>query len=241
MRAVILAGGKGSRLRPYTLVLPKPLVPVGERPILELILLQLRQEGFRHVDISVGHLGSLIQTYFAQESKRPRGLEIDYHWESEPLGTAGALCNIGGLTEPFLAMNGDILTDLPYADLMARHVEGHAALTIATCRRDYEVSLGVIEHDGGVVRDYIEKPTMQYEVSMGVYAYHPRALQHIPSGRFDFPDVVRALLAAGETVETFAHDGMWFDVGTPGDHEHALAALDSDPAAFAKGWDQTLE
>ncbi len=240
MRAVILAGGKGSRLSPYTSVLPKPLVPMGERPILELILLQLERDGFRHVNISVGHLGSLIQTYFAQDSKLEQ-LTIDYWWEDEPLGTAGALRNITGLTEPFLAMNGDILTDLPYCDLMNRHAETGAALTIATHRRDHQISLGVVEHEDGVVRDYIEKPTMHYEVSMGVYAYDPRVLEHIPGGRFDFPDVVKALLRAGETVCTFPFDGMWFDIGTPGDHERALGALEDDPDAFLRGAGQVLE
>jgi NDP-sugar pyrophosphorylase family protein len=234
MRAVILAGGQGSRLRPYTLVLPKPLVPVGERPILELILRQLRAGGFRHVDISVGHLGSLIQTYFGQDSNVPDGLTLEYHWEDEPLGTAGALRNIDGLSEPFLAMNGDILTDLPYAELMEQHIAGDAALTIATYRRDHQVSLGVIEHEDGAVRDYIEKPTMQYDVSMGVYAYHPRVLAHIPPGRFDFPDVVKALLAAGEIVRTYEFDGMWFDIGTPGDHERAVAVLQRDPDVFLR-------
>jgi NDP-mannose synthase len=241
MRAVILAGGKGSRLRPYTLVLPKPLVPVGERPILELILRQLRAGGFEHVDISVGHLGSLIQTYFQQDANVPDGLTLEYHWEDEPLGTAGALRNIGGFSEPFLAMNGDILTDLAYAELLARHKAWDAALTIATYRRDHQVSLGVIDHEAGVVRDYIEKPTMHYEVSMGVYAYDPRVLDYIPPTRFDFPDVVKALLAAGETVRTYPFDGTWFDIGTPGDHERAVAFLESEPGRFLPAQGQMFE
>jgi NDP-sugar pyrophosphorylase family protein len=232
MRAVILAGGVGSRLRPYTLVLPKPLVPVGNRPILELILRQLGQVGFRHVDISVGHLGSLIETYFGRESNAPAGMTLAYHWEDEPLGTAGALRNIGDLDEPFLAMNGDILTDLPYDRLMDFHLENDAALSIATYQRDHQVSLGVIEHSHGRVSNYIEKPTMHYEVSMGIYAYSPRVLDFIPDGRFDFPDVVTALLAAGEEVRTYPFDGMWFDIGTPGDHERALATIEQNPEAF---------
>jgi NDP-mannose synthase len=235
MRAVILAGGKGSRLRPYTLVLPKPLVPVGERPILELILRQLAADGFTRVDLCVGHLGSLIQTYFAERANVPDGLELVYHWEDEPLGTAGALHQITDLDEPFVAMNGDILTDLSYCELMRAHVAGDPALTIATYRRDHQVSLGVIEHDSGVVTDYIEKPVMHYEVSMGIYVYSPRVLDRIPKGHFDFPDVVRALLRSGETVRTHPFDGMWFDIGTPGDHDRAVATIADAPDRFFAG------
>jgi NDP-mannose synthase len=235
MRAVILAGGKGSRMRPYTLVLPKPLVPVGDRPILELILRQLASEGFRRVDLCVGHLGSLIQTYFAEKANVPEGLSLAYHWEDEPLGTAGALRQIDDLAEPFLAMNGDILTDLSYGELMRAHMASDAALTIASYQRDHQVSLGVIEHDGGVVTDYIEKPTMRYEVSMGIYAYSPRVLEHIPAGHFDFPDVVKALLAGGEPVRTLPFDGTWFDIGTPGDHDRAVATIADAPERFLAG------
>jgi NDP-sugar pyrophosphorylase family protein len=235
MRAVVLAGGKGSRLRPYTLVLPKPLVPVGDRPILELILRQLASEGFRQVDLCVGHLGSLIQTYFAEKANVPDGLTLAYHWEDEPLGTAGALHQIDDLDEPFLAMNGDVLTDLSYGGLMRDHLDSEAALTIATYQRDHQVSLGVIEHEGGLVTDYIEKPTMHYEVSMGVYVYSPRVLEHIPRARFDFPDVVKALLAAGDQVRTHPFDGTWFDIGTPGDHERAVATIGDAPERFLTG------
>jgi NDP-sugar pyrophosphorylase family protein len=235
MRAVILAGGKGSRLRPYTLVLPKPLVPVGDRPILELILRQLASEGFRHVDLCVGHLGSLIQTYFAEKANVPDGLTLAYHWEDEPLGTAGALHQIDDLDEPFLAMNGDVLTDLSYGELVRDHMDSGAALTIATYRRDHQVSLGVIEHEDGLVTDYIEKPTMHYEVSMGVYVYSPRVLGHIPRGRFDFPDVVKALLAVGEPVRTHKFEGTWFDIGTPGDHDRAVATIGEAPDRFLAG------
>ena len=231
MRAVILAGGQGSRLRPFTLVLPKPLVPVGDRPILQLILSQLARDGYRRVDLCVGHLGALIETYFADAHNVPKGMRLAYHWEDEPLGTAGALTQIPDLDEPFLAMNGDILTDLDFSDLMAFHRENDAALSIATYRRDHQVSLGVIEHQDGVVRGFIEKPTMRYDVSMGIYAYSPRALEHIPPGRFDFPDVVHALMAAGEKVMTFPFDGTWFDIGTPGDYEAAVAEIEADPSS----------
>jgi NDP-mannose synthase len=234
MRAVILAGGKGSRLRPYTLVLPKPLVPVGDRPILELILRQLGRDGYRHVDLCVGHLGGLIQTYFAEPRNVPEGMTLAYHWEDEPLGTAGALHQVEDLDEPFLAMNGDILTDLHYGALMDFHHAGDCALTIATYERDHQVSLGVIEDQDGVVTDYIEKPKMHYRVSMGIYVYSPHVLEHIPAGRFDFPEVVKALLGAGERVLTFPFDGMWFDIGTPGDHDRAVEMIGAEPDTFLR-------
>jgi NDP-sugar pyrophosphorylase family protein len=234
MRAVILAGGRGSRLRPYTLVLPKPLVPIGDRPILQLILAQLARDGYRRVDLCVGHLGSLIQTYFADPHNLPHGIELGYHWEDEPLGTAGALRNIEGLSEPFLAMNGDILTDLDFGDLMAAHVAGDAALTIATYHKTHQVSLGVIEHSDGVVSDYVEKPSMEYEVSMGIYAYSPRVLEHIPEGYFDFPHLVKALLDAGERVSTYPFAGTWFDIGTPADYDGAVATLEADDSMLLR-------
>jgi NDP-mannose synthase len=235
MRAVILAGGKGSRLRPFTLVLPKPLVPVGDRPILQLILGQLARDGFRSVDLCVGHLGGLIETYFSDAHNVPQGMSLTYHWEEEPLGTAGALRALGEPSEPFLVMNGDILTDLDFADLMASHRASGAALSIATYRRNHQVSLGVIEtREDGSVGEYIEKPSMEYEVSMGIYVYSPGVLEHIPPGYFDFPDVVKALIAAGERVMTYPFSGTWFDIGTPGDYDAAVASMEQEDSPFLR-------
>ena len=148
MRAVILAGGKGTRLRPYTTVLPKPLVPVGERPILELILAQLHAAGFTRADLCVGHLGGLIRAYLSESGVVPDGLEVHYQWEEEPLGTAGALHLIERPEEPFLVMNGDILTTLDYGEFLRAHSESGAALTIATHHKDVPLALGVIESEG---------------------------------------------------------------------------------------------
>src|SRR5262245_7152770 len=194
MRAVILAGGQGTRLRPYTMVLPKPLVPVGERPVLELIILRLAACGFDRVDLCVGHLGELIMAYFADGSRVPDGMSITYHREDEPLGTAGALRAIDDLDHTFLIMNGDIVTDLDFGELVGFHREQNATLTIATMAKDVPISLGVIEHDELRVTGYVEKPTLSYDVSMGVYVYEPRVLDFMPSGHFDFPDVVHLLL-----------------------------------------------
>jgi NDP-sugar pyrophosphorylase family protein len=232
MRAVILAGGRGTRLAPYTTVLPKPLVPMGDRPILELMIRQLYHEGFRTIDLCMGHLGELIHVYLSEGVRLPDELDLRYHWEQEPLGTAGPLRTIEGLDVPFLAMNGDILTDLSYASLMHAHEEGGAALTIASHRRDIHIDLGVIEGDGDRVTRYVEKPTMDFQVSMGIYAYSPSAVRHIPDGPFDFPEVVDALIAAGERVAIHPHRGTWFDIGTPADHEQALAEIRRSPGLY---------
>jgi NDP-sugar pyrophosphorylase family protein len=231
MRVVILAGGKGTRLRPYTTVLPKPLVPVAERPILELVIRQLARNGFNRVDLSVGHLGGLIKAYL-DHIELPEGLELNYFWEDEPLGTAGALKRIEGPDESFLVMNGDVLTTLNYAQLMRFHAGHEAPLTIATHRQKVDIDLGVIESDDGFVTEYVEKPTMGFDVSMGIYVYDPEVLGFIPEGRFDFPQVVDALLEADRKVAIYTGPGVWFDIGTVGEHERATAELEAHPELF---------
>jgi NDP-sugar pyrophosphorylase family protein len=232
VKAVILAGGEGTRLRPYTTILPKPLVPVGDRPILELIIRQLAASGFTEIYLSVGHLGELIRAFFEESTRMPDGVEISYVWEDEPLGTAGALKLIEPPTEPFLVMNGDILTTLDYGELMRFHVEREAALTIATHKRDVKLQLGVTEGDGTVVTNYVEKPTLHYEVSMGIYIYSPSTLAMIPDGHFDFPEVVLALIEAGKHVCKYRFTGEWFDIGTPGDLDRAAAEYEASPDRF---------
>ncbi len=224
-RVVILAGGLGTRLRPYTTVIPKPLMPVGDRPILEIVLAQLRAHGFGRITIATGHLAELIEAFFGDGSRH--GLTIDYFREDEPLGTVGALSLIDGLHDDhILVMNGDVLTDLNYSTLMADHISSGAAATISTHHRDVSISLGVLHFDDTVdaerVTDYSEKPTLKYEVSMGVYCFAPRALEHIPRGeRLDFPDLVLKLIAAGETVRGWRSTDFWLDIGRTEDYEQA--------------------
>jgi NDP-sugar pyrophosphorylase family protein len=233
VRAAILAGGKGTRLAPYTTVLPKPLVPVGERPVLELIIHQLAVAGFTRVDLCVAHLGELIRAYLSESSAVPDSIDIHYHWEDEPLGTAGAVRELERDNAPLLVMNGDILTTLDYGELMRFHERQGAGLTIATHERDVQLQLGVIEADArDVVAGYVEKPTLSYEVSMGIYVYGPEAIDRIPAGRFDFPDLVLALLADGAPVSKYVFDGTWYDIGTPGDLEEANRAIAEDPGRF---------
>ncbi|MDP8909514.1 MAG: sugar phosphate nucleotidyltransferase [Chloroflexota bacterium] len=231
MRAVILAGGLGTRLRPYTTVIPKPLVPVGGRPVLEHIIWSLHRHGVYRVELCVSHLGNLIRLYLTQATL-PDDLELDFHWEDEPLGTAGALRTVPDLAGTFIAMNGDILTSLNYSALIRHHEEVGAALTIATQRKTVDIDLGVIESSNGRVTGYVEKPTLDYAVSMGIYVYDARALEHLPDGPCQFPELVLRLLAAGETVATFPSDAEWYDIGTLEEYERASQDFESAPEKF---------
>jgi NDP-sugar pyrophosphorylase family protein len=230
-RTVVLAGGAGTRLRPYTTVLPKPLMPVGDRPVLDIVLRQLRAAGCEHVTIATGWLAELIEAVCGNGDTY--GLKIDYFREREPLGTVGALATIDGLgEEPFLVMNGDILTDMSYTALMDDHRRSGAAATIATTGRTIEVSLGVMHfqdaRDDARVTDYTEKPTLHYEASMGVYAFDPRVLAHIePNVRLDFPDLILRLIAASEHVHAHRPDAYWLDLGRHDDYEQAGAEFEA--------------
>lgn len=229
--AVILAGGRGSRLAPYTTVLPKPLLPVGDRAILDIVLRQLATAGFGDVTIAVGHLAHLVQAVLGDGSAH--GLRIRYHLEAEPLGTAGPLAHIDGLEETFLTMNGDVLTDLDYGELVDAHRRAGNAMTIATHRRTVETDYGVLHTsgDGGrtqAVVGYEEKPSLHFRVSMGVYVLEPAAVAHVPRDvAFDVPDLVQALLAAGAPVGSFPHDGYWLDIGRHDDYERAQREADA--------------
>ncbi len=225
MRAGVLAGGLGTRLRPYTTILPKPLVPVGDRPILELIFLWLARNGVGRVDVCIGHLGELIQTYFSEARTIPAGLDVHWQREDEPLGTAGALRSIPGVDETLLVVNGDIITDLDLRAMLDFHRSQAAALTIASREAEVATELGVIEHSGGVVADYREKPVLRYHASMGVYMYEPRALAALPTGPCQFPELVLELLQRGERVCAFETDARWHHVGTLAQHAEALRVL----------------
>lgn len=220
-RAIVLAGGKGTRLAPYTATLPKPLVPLGDMPILEILLRQLARVGLRHVTLTVNHLAALLEAYFGDGAKF--GLEIDYTLEETPLGTAGPLAGVGGLDNTFVVLNGDLLTDLDYGAMIAHHRGAGANITVGLYERTHTVDFGVIETDAaGRVTGYREKPSLQYQVSMGVYVMEPTVLELIPRGRhFDLPDLVNAMLAEGRRVDTFLHQGYWLDIGRPDDYQRA--------------------
>ncbi|MBN1917971.1 MAG: NTP transferase domain-containing protein [Verrucomicrobia bacterium] len=222
MRAVILAGGKGTRLRPYTAVLPKPLVPVGDTPILEIILQQLARAGITDVTITVGHLASLIETFFGDGGRF--GLSIGYLREETPLNTVGSLALIDDLSEPFLVMNGDVLTDVDFVKLIEFHRAQRAMATIATAAREHQADFGVVRWDGDTrITAFIEKPMSRYHVSMGVYVFSRSVLRHIPAGRpFGFDELMQAMLDAQERVYSYPHEGYWLDLGRPDDYERAI-------------------
>lgn len=234
MRAVILAGGKGTRLAPYTVAFPKPLMPLGDVPILEIVVRQLKHYGFTHVTMAVGHLSELIQAFFGDGSKY--GLAIDYSREDRPLGTAGPLKRIADLPENFLVMNGDLLTDLDYADLMRRHREQGNDATIGCYKKQVKIDLGVLERDGdGRIVDYKEKPTLGYEVSMGVYAFSRGVLAHVPDSYFDFPDLVLELIRRGRPIRGYAFEGLWLDIGRADDYGKAIETFERERKRFLPG------
>src|SRR2546425_6672063 len=233
MKAVILAGGKGSRLAPYTAVLPKPLMPIVDMPILEIVLKQLKSHGFDQIVIAVGHLASLIKAYFGDGSDL--GMSIEYVIEASPLGTAGPLGNIDGLDETFIVMNGDILTDMDYGELVQHHRAGGSIMTIATFKRTVKIDFGVLETDGGYISRYIEKPTLDYLVSMGIYVMEPSVSMHIKRGQYlDLPDLVKLLLTSGERVRAYPFDGRWLDIGRQEDFAEAQAQFEEHRDHFLK-------
>jgi NDP-sugar pyrophosphorylase family protein len=225
-RAVILAGGRGSRLGPYTTVLPKPLLPVGDRAILDVVVHQLRDFGITELTLAVGYLGHLVQAVMGDGSKL--GVNITYHEEDEPLGTVGPLATIDDLDDTFLVMNGDVLTALDYAQLMDVHRESGNVLTIASHRRVVRTEYGVLHVDAEAgqvqpVSGFEEKPEIPYVVSMGVYVLEPRAVDFIERDAYlDLPDLVLKLLAAGEPVGSYLFEGYWLDIGRHEDYEKAL-------------------
>lgn len=232
-QAVILAGGRGTRLRPFTATLPKPLVPVGDHPIIEVVLRQLRHFGFDDVVVSTGHLAELIEAYCGDG--RRWGLKVRYVREEKPLGTAGGLKLIRGLRPSFLTINGDVLTTLDFRKLFEFHALTRSEATIGVCRRESPVDFGVIELDG---RDrlsaYIEKPTYRYLVSMGVNVLDRSALRHIrPGEALGIPDLVRRVADAGGTVSGFRNKAEWMDIGRPSDYE-AVQELFSSPRRRAR-------
>jgi len=226
MQAVILAGGRGSRLAPYTTVLPKPLLPIGDEPILEVVIRQLGRYGFTDITLAVGYLAHLIEAVLQDGAEH--GVSLRYHRELEPLGTVGPLGTMDHLHDAFLMLNGDILTTLDFGALYAAHIASGNALTVATHVRTVRSDYGVLDLDGhcGGTRRVIgfrEKPEIDHTVSMGVYMLSGRVRDYVPAGeRFDLPDLVWRLLEAGEPVGSFIYDGFWLDIGRHDDYAKAI-------------------
>ena len=227
MKTVVLAGGRGTRLAPYTSILPKPLMPVGEQSILEVVVEQLEQAGIVDIHFCVGYLAHLVQAVF--ENRVNGHVKITYVREQEALGTAAPLRLVEGLDSTFIVMNGDVLTTLDYRELVKYHRAQGNVLTIATHKRSIKIDYGMMQLDVmSRVRGFEEKPEIVSPVSMGIYVMEPAVLDHIPSGQyFDFPDLVRSLLAVEERVGAYLHDGLWFDIGRQEDYERAVEAWES--------------
>ncbi|MGE4297649.1 MAG: sugar phosphate nucleotidyltransferase [Desulfovibrionaceae bacterium] len=236
-RCVILAGGKGTRLRPYTSVFPKPLVPLGERPIIDIIMRQLHHYGFRRATLSVGYLAELLQSYFATVNDGFPDMSLDFVKETKPLGTAGPLAAVKGLDETFIVMNGDVLTTLDYSRLYDYHKAQGNALTISVYRRQVKIDFGVLElGEANVVQGYIEKPEHQYSVSMGVYVYEPHVLEYIEKDTYlDFPDLVVRMLDNKEKVGAYPFDGFWLDIGRHDDYATGQEIFSQNAAMFLPG------
>lgn len=238
-RVIILAGGRGRRLAPYTTVLPKPLMPIGEMPILEVVIRQLCAYGFKDIVLAVGYLSSLLEAYFG-DGKR-WDVNIQYSHEDAPLGTAGPIALVPNLDQTFMLMNGDLLTTLNYRDMWHFHSARQAVATVGLFEKRVKVDLGVIEVDeSGSIIGYVEKPELKYQVSMGIYFFEPQVLHYIPRGeRLDLPDLIRTLLKHGARVASYPFNGQWLDIGRHDDYGRAVELFEANRHQFLpqeEGW-----
>jgi NDP-sugar pyrophosphorylase family protein len=232
MRAIVLAGGKGTRLAPFTTNFPKPLMPVAGMPILEIVVRQLASHGFDQITFCVNHMAWLIRSYFGDGSQL--GVDIGYSYETEPLGTAGPLSLVEWPAEPMLVMNADLLSSISFSDMLRFHHEERSLITIGLYPKRTKIDLGVLRTDSqNHVIEYIEKPELEHAVSMGIYIVDPRARRLLPdAGRFDFPQLVSAALSAGERVSGYRFEGHWLDIGRPGDYEQACEHFERNRGEF---------
>jgi len=233
-RAIILAGGKGTRLRPYTVVLPKPLMPIGEYPILEVIIRQLARNGFEHITLTVNHQVEIIRAFFGNGDKW--NVKIDYSFEDRPLSTMGPLKLIHDLPDNFLIMNGDILTDLNYSELFESHTKEKRLFTIAAHSREQKVDYGVLDIDGSsCLSGFREKPVHHYLVSMGIYVANKKILESIPQDRaYGFDNLMLDLLHKQEKVNVIANTCYWLDIGRPDDYMIAIEQFEQFKEKFLK-------
>lgn len=222
MKAVILAGGKGTRLRPLTYSIPKPLVAVGRKPILEIIIERLRDHDFKDIILTVEYKAELIRAYFQDGSSL--GVNIYYHQEDRYSGTAGPVKQVKHLLddEPFITMNGDLLTDLDFSKMYKAHADKSSELTMATTSYDVTLPYGVVDTKDDKITSIREKPTMKFLINAGIYILSPSALDIIPADDpFDMPDLIQSLVDQKRKVETYFIDGEWQDLGTMENYEKA--------------------
>jgi len=234
LTGVILAGGQGTRLRPFTITIPKPLLPVGDIPILEVVIRQMIGAGIKHIVLALGHMAPLFMGLIGDGSRW--GVRIEYLIEDEHLGTAGILRSIAATQGELLVMNGDVLTTLDYSGLIQAHRSTGAWATIALSHRKVEIGYGVVEAKNGFLESYREKPTISYDVSMGVNVITAEALSLVPaSGRFDMPELLMAIKRAGRAVACWSTDCYWKDIGLFDDYQKASADFVENPSRFLNG------
>ena len=222
MRAIILAGGKGTRLRPYTTLIPKPLVPLGGKySILEIIIMQLARSGFTHITLAVNHLSQLIMAYFGDGARL--GVTLDYSLEEGELSTIGPLTLIDDLPENFLVMNGDILCDLNYKTFLDTHVTSGSRISVSAYRRQVKIDFGVLRFDAdGRLKEFREKPVYDFDVSMGIYCINRSVIEALPRGKkYGFDNLMIDGLANKQNIDIRAFSGYWLDIGRPDDYEYA--------------------
>jgi NDP-sugar pyrophosphorylase family protein len=228
MDAVLLAGGKGTRLAPYNTNFPKPLVPMGDKPIIDLIIRQLDHYGFKRIVLSLGYLGELIEAYLNVADLNLKNARLEIVREKSPMGTVGSLSLVSGLEEPFLVVNGDTLTTLDYRKFMEFHVHNKGTITVAANKKNVTIDLGVLSVNGdNQIMSFQEKPTLKYLVSMGVYAYDPVILKAIKPGiPLDFPQLLWDMLDKKERVLAYQTEDYWVDLGTHSDYGRAQEEFD---------------
>ena len=235
-QAIILAGGKGTRLAPFNTVLPKPLMPLGEVSVLEVVLRQLDRQGFEEAILATGHLSEIIEAFCRSLEPKLR-LSLRVYREETPLGTIGPLARIPDLEPDFLLLNGDILTTLPFAEVLSQRRERKGLATLAMGEREVTLEFGVMSVDArGCITRFSEKPTFKNLVSLGVYAFTRDILSWIPTrDRFDLPDLVQLLVEGNRKVDTYRYDGYWKDIGRLEDYEAAKEDFIRDPGKFLLG------
>ena len=231
MQAVILAGGKGTRLKPYTTLIPKPLVPIGDKAILEILLTRLKKLGVTHVHICLNHSAEIIKAFFGSGKKI--GLKINYSQEKDHLGTVAPIKLVKDLPENFLVMNGDLLTDLDFNELYSLHVSRNSLLTISSYSRKQKIDFGVLDVNpgNGLLMNFTEKPEYTYNVSMGIYVMNRAVIDMIPYKKhFGFDDLLLMMLTNNQPVTVYSYAGYWLDIGRPEDYDKAnedIKMLDS--------------
>jgi len=233
MQAIILAGGQGSRLRPFTTFIPKPLMPMGDMPILEIIMRQLKHFGVKNVVISVNHLADLMMAFFKSGEKL--GLDINYAIEEKALGTAGPLSIMDNLEETFLVMNADLLTTIDYGNLINFHKKNGFDATISTYKKEVKISLGVIQSQENNFVNYIEKPTYNFDVSMGIYVFNKSVIEYIPKNeRMDIPDLILKLKENNKKIGCYYANYDWLDIGKFDDYEKAVSVFKEKRSEFLR-------